>query len=493
MRSSGILMHLSSLPSEGGIGTLGRPAREFIDFLAVAGQGFWQMLPVGHTGFGDSPYQSFSAFAGNPYFIDLEELAAQGLLRREEFAHVDWESGPGRVNYGAMYRKRFSILRLGAERLLADPPGAFGDFCRENAFWLEDYALFMALKDAQGGAAWQDWPPALRRREPEALDSFRRENAGAIGFWRAVQYMFFAQWGALRDYAASRGVKLIGDLPIYVSPDGVDVWARPELFQLDGDLRPQAVAGVPPDGFSADGQLWGNPLFDWERMAQDDYDWWARRIGFLSRVFDVLRIDHFRGFEAYFAVPFGADTARDGVWRPGPGMALFRAVERRIGPRPIIAEDLGFLTDGVRRLLAESGFPGMKVLEFAFDSRDPSDSDYLPHNYPVRCVAYIGTHDNDTALGWLGSISREDAAYARAYMRLTGQEDNWGMMQTLWASPAELTIVQAQDVLGLGSEGRMNTPATVGDNWTWRALPGSFTPALAQRLRRCMALYGRMR
>ncbi|MCI6646880.1 MAG: 4-alpha-glucanotransferase [Oscillospiraceae bacterium] len=492
LRSSGILMHLSSLPSPGGIGTMGREARAFVDFLVRAGQSCWQILPVCPTSFGDSPYQSFSTFAGNPYFIDLETLETRGLLKGEEYRDIDWESAPDDINYGIMYEKRYPVLRRAAERFLASPPEDFGDFCRENAFWLEDYALFMALKDRNGGAAWLDWPEPERNRDPETLAALRREHAGDLDFWRAVQYLFFAQWRELRAYANGRGIEFIGDLPIYVSLDSVDVWAHPELFQLDENHVPREVAGCPPDGFSETGQLWGNPLFDWDRMAEDDYAWWTRRIGFLCGVYNRLRIDHFRGFDAYYAIPYGDPDARRGVWKEGPGMKLFRAVERSIGPQPIIAEDLGFLTDSVRQLLKDSGFPGMKVLEFAFDSRDPNGSDYLPHCYPTHCVAYTGTHDNDTLVGWLNSADPADVAYARAYLRLTGEEDHWGMMQALWATTADLTVVQAQDILGLGSEARMNIPSTVGTNWRWRALPGSFTPELADRLRENMQLYRRL-
>ena len=491
MRSSGILMHISSLPSEGGIGTMGKQAREFVDFLADAGQSYWQILPVCPTSYGDSPYQSFSTFAGNPYFIDLPTLAEMGLLAREEYTQIDYESAPDRVNYGAMYHKRYPVLQLAAKRFFAKMPADYDDFCRENSFWLEDYALFMALKDRQGGASWMNWPDALRNREEKAIQTAREELKEQTDFWKVTQYLFYCQWKTLRDYANGKGIRIIGDLPIYVSLDSVDVWAHPELFQLDENRNPREVSGCPPDGFSADGQLWGNPLFDWEAMEKDDYAWWVRRIGYLCNVYNVLRIDHFRGFEAYFAIPYGAENAKNGRWRQGPGMKLFNAVERQIGRQEIIAEDLGFLTDGVRQLLRSSGFPGMKVLEFAFDSRDSSGSEYLPHNFPVNCIAYSGTHDNDTLLGWLETADPQDVTYAREYLRLNGKDDHFGMMAALWGSVAKLTVVQAQDILGLGTEARMNTPSTVGNNWQWRALPGVFTPELAARLRKQMKLYGR--
>lgn len=493
MRKSGILMHLSSLPSPYGIGTMGQSARNFIDFLREAGQSYWQLLPICPTSYGDSPYQSFSTFAGNPYFIDLDALAADGLLTRDEFCNIDWECTPDDINFGALYEKRYPVLRRAASRFLQQPRADFDEFRRENATWLPDYALFMALKDVHGGAPWWEWDEPLRMCNPDAISQARMRHADEIVFWEVVQYLFFAQWNALKTYAHDRDISIIGDLPIYVSLDSVDVWAHPALFQLDKNKRPREVAGCPPDGFSADGQLWGNPLFDWESMARDDYAWWVDRIGYLCAIYDILRIDHFRGFDSYYAIPYGATTAKIGRWCKGPGMDLFRAVERAIGKQPIIAEDLGFLTDSVRELLHESGFPGMRVLEFAFDSRDSAGSEYLPHNYVPHCVAYTGTHDNDTILGWFDSADPADAAYAVEYLRLTEQEGyHWGMIRALWGSVASLTVAQAQDLLGLGGEARMNIPSTVGANWRWRALPGCFTPALAHKLRHMTRLYGRL-
>lgn len=486
-------MHLSSLPSPHGIGSMGEPARRFADFLKQAGQSYWQLLPVCPTSYGDSPYQSFSTYAGNPYFIDLDELGEGGYLKREEYEKTDWECSPDKINYGVLYEKRYPILKKAAERFRADSPGDYETFCRGNARWLDDYACFMALKDAHGGAPWYNWEPPLRNREEQALKEAAARYGDQIEFWKICQYLFFRQWKALREYVNGRGIRIIGDLPIYVSLDSVDVWAHPELFQLDENKVPREVSGCPPDGFSADGQLWGNPLFDWEYMAGDGYSWWADRIGYLCRVYDVLRIDHFRGFDSYYAIPYGRKDAREGRWREGPGIELFRAVEEKIGRQPIIAEDLGYLTDSVRKLLADSGFPGMKVMEFAFDSRDGSGSEYLPHNFIRHCVAYTGTHDNDTILGWASAVSPEDFRRAAAYLRLTREEGyHWGMMRALWASVADLTIVQAQDLLGLGSEARMNTPSTVGTNWLWRALPGSFTEELAGRLRHEMEIYERL-
>ena len=411
-------MPIFSLPSPYGIGTLGKEAYQFADFLAAGGQ-------------------------------SCERLLAQG-----------WPD--------------------------------FTAFCAEQSDWLEDYALFMALKGKHGGASWFTWPEELRLRRPAALNRARSELAGEVDFWRAVQYLFFVQWRELKRYANSLGLSIIGDLPIYVSGDSADVWANPEQFQLDENGQPTEVAGCPPDGFSADGQLWGNPLFNWEKMKEEGYAWWLRRIAFQFQLYDTLRIDHFRGFDEYYAIPCGEENACGGRWRPGPGIDFFKAVNRTLGKQDIIAEDLGFLTPSVRKLLKAAGYPGMKVLELAFDSRD-TDNGYLPHSYPVNCVAYTGTHDNDTIQGWMASALREDAAYAKAYLRLSSREGyHWGMMRAAWASPADLAVMQFQDLLGLGSEARINTPSTLGNNWKWRTLPGTYNEKLARRLRREARVYQRL-
>lgn len=493
MKKSGILMHISSLSSPYGIGTMGKAAYEFVDFLQAGGQTCWQLLPVCPTSYGDSPYQSYSTFAGNPYFIDLDELVKSGLLDKADYDMIDWECEPDTVNYGAMYRKRYPVLRKAAEKFLAAPPDDYKTFCEENDGWLPDFALFMALKDLHDGAPWSEWAAPLRNREKQALKEAKETQEANINFWKVVQYLFFKQWEKLKAYANKKGISFIGDLPIYVSLDSVDVWAHSELFQLDEEKKPKEVAGCPPDGFSADGQLWGNPLFDWDYMEKNDFAWWVERIRYQCKIYDMLRIDHFRGFDTYYAIPFGDKTAKNGKWKQGPGMKLFDAVERAIGKQPIIAEDLGYLTDSVRKLLKDSGFPGMKVMEFAFDSRDSSGSEYLPHNYTPNCVAYAGTHDNDTIMGWFEEADPKDAAYAREYLRISeGDEPNWGMMCALWGSVADLTVVQAQDILGLGSEARTNIPSTVGTNWRWRALPGVFTEELAAKLRRKTQIYGRL-
>ena len=486
-------MPVTALPSPWGVGTLGAAARSFLDFLARAGQSSWQVLPVGPTSYGDSPYQSFSAFAGNPYLIDLDELCREGLLLPGEYQTGSWGDRPDRVDYALLYRRRVPVLRRAAERLRRGRREELDAFCARESGWLEDYALFMALKDRYQGAPWSRWPEELRRRDPAALAVAAAELEEEIWAWKGIQYLFFRQWEELRACAAGLGIEIIGDIPIYVAEDSADVWARPEQFQMDRALRPTAVAGCPPDGFSEDGQLWGNPLFDWKRMKEEGYRWWIDRIAFQFRLYDVLRIDHFRGFDAYYAIPAGAVTAKKGRWRRGPGLSFFRALEKELGKRPIIAEDLGFLTPSVHRMLAGTGFPGMKVLEFAFDSRDGGGRIYQPHNYPVNCVAYVGTHDNDTALGWLSTAWPGDAALAREYLHLDPAEgENWGMMRAVWASPAGRAIVQMQDLLDLGSEGRINTPSTLGGNWQWRALPGFDSPELARRIRRQMELYERL-
>lgn len=484
-------MHISSLPSPYGIGTMGAAAYRFADFLEAAGQSVWQLLPICPTSFGDSPYQSFSSFAGNPYFIDLDQLAKDGLLEMQEYRNLNWEAAPDRVNYGALYQKRYPVLRLAAERLLTIRPPEYKEFCARSAGWLPDYALFMALKDANGGKPWQDWDEPFRRRDPAALAQFRAAYAEETAFWQAVQFLFFCQWKQLKSYANGKGISIVGDLPIYVAEDSVDVWAHPEVFQLDTSLRPIEVAGCPPDGFSDQGQLWGNPLFDWDAMEQNGYAWWRRRVAYQKSIYDILRLDHFRGLAAYYAIPRGEDTAKNGRWRRGPGMKLLQALAEDSGCGNIIAEDLGFLDDDVRKLLKASGFPGMKILEFAFDSRE--DSDYLPHNYDQHCVVYTGTHDNDTALGWIANAPPADVRKAREYLRLTNEEGwNWGLMRGAWSSVGELAVVQMQDLLDLSSEARMNTPSTVGTNWQWRMLPGAATTDLAARIRHQMELYQRL-
>ncbi len=489
-RSCGILLPLFSLPSEHGIGTLGRAAYEFLDFLAEAGQSWWQILPVGPAGSGDSPYQSFSSFAGNAYFIDLDMLVDDGLLTKSEVNAIEWGSSAEKVDYDALRENRMPLLRIAARRGLAREDTDFKAFCRDNARWLSDFALYMALKEHFNGSAWYEWPEDIRLHRTDAAEKYSRELREDVKFFSYVQYLFYRQWNALRAYAQKKGIGIIGDMPIYVALDSADVWAEPEFFLLDEHNVPIEVAGVPPDYFSADGQLWGNPLYDWDAMRRDGYGWWIRRVDGASRLYDALRIDHFRAFESYWAVPRGAESARQGQWRPGPGMDLVGRLTAWFNNVQFIAEDLGVLTPEVHRLLNDSGLPGMKVLEFAFDPA--SLSDYLPHRYNENCICYAGTHDNNTLCGWIDEEKPETLAFAREYLGIDNDADLAdAVLRAGMRSRAELFIAQMQDILGLGASARMNTPGTVGGNWAWRMAPGSATKALAEKMRRMAYIYGR--
>ena len=490
-RSSGILMPISSLPSPHGIGTLGAEARKFVDFLAAAGQSWWQILPVSPTSYGDSPYQSFSAYAGNPYFIDLDLLCEDGLLTPEEVNAVNWGADPARVDYSAIYNGRFPLLHLAMERGWERDVDKVKSFSVQSDTWLPDYALFMALKRHFGMKSWTEWPDEdIRLRRPEAVQHYQKELADDIRLFSYIQYLFFRQWEALRAYAHEKGIGIIGDLPIYVAMDSADVWADHRAFQLDERNVPAEVAGVPPDYFTADGQLWGNPLYDWDAMKADGYSWWVRRIAGASRLYDILRIDHFRGLESYWAVPYGETTAKIGRWVKGPGMDLIGVLTEKFPNIQFIAEDLGYLTPEVRQLLADSGLPGMKILQFAFDSREAAN--YLPHTYPRHCVCYAGTHDNSTLMGWKNDAAPADIAAAREYLGLNEEEGfHWGILRGGQSSVADLFVAQMQDYLGLGSEARMNTPGILGGNWQWRMLPGQITEDLTKRIARMTSLYGR--
>ena len=502
MRESGILMPVSSLPGPYGIGCFGKKAEKFVDFLAAAGQKIWQILPLSPTGYGDSPYQSCSAFAGNPYFIDLDALKEEGLLTAAQLKAEKWGTDPKEVDYGTLYVSRFKVLRTAYAAWRKQCAGLHGcsyyfpddyyAFTLANEEWLDDYALYMALKVANGMKNWVEWDKPYRLRDKKALAAFAAENEEEIGFWKFVQYKFAAQWQAVKAYANKKDVQILGDIPIYVSADSVDAWVGGELFELDAQGGFARVAGCPPDYFSADGQLWGNPLYNWTYHKQTGYAWWIRRVRHALGIYDLLRIDHFRGFDEYYAIPYGDSTAKNGYWKPGPGMDLFTTIENKLGKLPIIAEDLGFLTDSVKQLLASTGFPGMKVLEFAFDSRD-TGSGYLPHCYPNNCVVYTGTHDNDTILGWFETAPEEFQNNAIRYLRLTKEEGyHIGMMRCAWASVADTAIMQMQDFLGLGVEGRMNTPSTLGGNWTWRCLPGDYNNELADWLYEETKIYDRL-
>ncbi|MGI6265055.1 MAG: 4-alpha-glucanotransferase [Acutalibacteraceae bacterium] len=492
-RGSGILMPIFSLPSPYGIGAMGRAAREFIDFLAAARQSWWQILPVGPTSYGDSPYQSPSVFAGNPYLIDLDLLIEDGLLTREEVGAVNWGDDPGRVDYGALYRHRLPLLEKAAARGWERDKAAVEAFAGENAGWLPEYALFMALKERFGMRSWLDWPDeALRMHQKDAVEQARRELEERIRVYVYVQFLFFRQWAALREYAHQKGVGIIGDIPIYVALDSVDVWASPECFRLDEKRAPVEVAGVPPDYFCEDGQLWGNPLYDYEAMALTGYGWWIRRVGGAQKLYDVIRIDHFRGFESYWAVPYGDKTAKGGRWIKGPGMALVGVLRGWFHDLNFIAEDLGAPSPEVVRLLEDSGFPGMKVLEFAFDPDESSS--YLPHAYTENCVCYTGTHDNSPLLGWRKQATPGERKKAKAYLGLNPAEGfTDGMLRAGMGSVARLFVAQMPDWLEMGDEARINAPGTPTGNWQWRMLPGQCTADLARRIARMTVLYDRQR
>lgn len=490
MRESGILMHITSLPGSWGVGTMGREAFRFVDFLKASGQRCWQILPMTPTGYGDSPYQSSSTFAGNHYLIDMDALVEKGLLEPRELACLDWGQTQNRVDYGCLYTHKLSVLQKAFGRFCDEK--ALDTFCRQNSSWLPDYSLFMALKAKFGGEPWYRWPHKLKFREPDAIWQARQELKTQIRFYSFVQYLFYEQWNALRSYAADNGVRIIGDIPIYVPYDSVEVWSSPEYFQLNESAEPTMVAGCPPDAFSEDGQLWGNPLYRWDAMKSDGYSWWIRRLEAAVRLYDVIRIDHFRGLEAYWAIPYGDETARNGCWFKGPGMDFVRAIKNRLPDISLIAEDLGFLTPEVLQLRDEAGYPGMKILGFAFDSREPSD--YLPHSYGRNTVCYTGTHDNMTTRQWFETASADAVAYAQEYMHLTREEGFvWGMIRTAFSSVSDLCIIPMQDYLELGGEGRMNFPGTQsGDNWSWRAAPGYITPELTKRIYALTKLYGRL-
>ena len=492
-RSSGILMPISSLPSPYGIGTFGKAAYEFVDFLEKAGQRWWQILPVGPTGLGDSPYMSPSAYAGNPFFIDLDMLKEDGLLKQKEISAVSWGTDPSKVDYTCLHEHRLPLLKKAADRGIERDKAQLESFAAENADWLPDYTLFMAVKEYFDGKDWMEWPDeAIRMHHPEAVAAYREKLAGSVQFYTYLQYLFYSQWQKLRSYAKEKGIGIIGDMPIYVAMDSSDVWSSPQNFLLDEKNVPVKVAGVPPDYFCEDGQLWGNPLYNFERMKQEGYGWWIRRIGGAEKLYDVLRIDHFRGLESFWAVPYGEKTAKNGSWIKGPGMDLVGVLKNWFLGMRFIAEDLGAFTPELTQFLEESGFPGMRVLEFAFSANE--ESSYLPHAHIRNCVCYAGTHDNDTILGWKEHAPAADIAKAIDYLGLSDREGfAWGFIRGGMSSVADLFIAQMQDYLELGSEARMNAPGKVDGNWRWRMRPGQASPALAKRIASVTKLYGRRR
>ena len=512
MRESGILMPVSSLPGPYGIGCFGAEALKFVDFLAAAGQHIWQLLPLSPTGYGDSPYQSCSAFAGNPYFIDLDALKADGLLTAAQLKAEPWGTDPLSVDYGTLYTSRYKVLRAAYAAWREKYAGRFGcahyypddyyAFTLTNESWLNDYAMYMALKTANGMKSWAEWPREYRLRDAGALAEFAAGQEEEIGFWKFLQYEFAVQWKKVKDYANEKGIKILGDIPIYVSADSVDAWVGGELFELDAQGGFARVAGCPPDYFSADGQLWGNPLYNWPYHKQTGYAWWVRRVRHALGIYDLLRIDHFRGFDTYWTIPAGSPTARTGKWENGPGMDLFRALEAALGKLPIIAEDLGDLVPSVRKLLADSTFPGMKVLQFAFGG---GDNEYLPHNHVKNSVVYPGTHDNTTLTDWwVNAAPAKEKANAAAYLHLTPCKPTAkevaavrtdaariALLRAALGSVADRAIIPMADWLGLGAEAHLNTPGKLGGNWAWRAAEGFDTALLAGRIEAECAVYCR--
>ena len=484
-RYSGVLLSVTSLPSKYGIGCFDKAAYDFVDWLERA---------TSHYGAFDSPYQAYSAFAGNPYFISLDALIEEGVLTREECDAVDFGSDPARVDYDALFRNRLPLLHKAYERSNISKNAAFRSFCQENFWWLDDYSLFMAVREFFGGAGWTQWPEDIRMHYGFALDYYREKLYFGVEFHKYLQFKFYEQWSKLKKYANDKNILIVGDMPIYVSPDGSDVWAQPEMFQLDEHNHPTQVAGCPPDSFSADGQVWGNPLYRWDLHRATGYHWWVTRMWYSYKLYDMVRLDHFRGFEAYFCIPNGG-TAKDGHWEKGPGMDLFNTLKDRLGDRPVIAEDLGLMTEGVRKLVRDSGYPNMKVIQFAYDAADIGGSnEYLPHNYSNNCVVYTGTHDNETIAGWFAGLDKANKDHIRAYFRDNDTANKWmykKLIDLAMMCCADTCIVPLQDWLGLDNSARMNTPGTVDGNWSWRLIPGQITADLEEEVRNVSKRYAR--
>ncbi|MBY7000172.1 4-alpha-glucanotransferase [Clostridium botulinum] len=490
-RSSGIIMHIASLPEEFGIGTFGKEAYEFADFLKESHQKYWQILPIGPTSYGDSPYQSFSAFAGNPYFIDFNLLKKDGLLKSKDYSNLNFGKDKEDIDYGLIFVEKMKVLRKAYERFKLNLPTDLKEFEEENQ-WLNDYSLYMALKSKFELKSWQKWDIDIKLRKKEVLNKYKEELKDEINLWKFIQYKFFEQWTNLKKYVNDLDIEIIGDIPIYVAEDSADIWANPKAFLLDEEtLVPLKVSGCPPDNFAVTGQLWGNPIYNWDYIDKTNYKWWIDRMKQSSKLYDVIRIDHFRGFESYWSIPYGDPTAENGEWVKGPGMKLFNAIKKELGDIKIIAEDLGFLTDEVVKFREESGFPGMRVLQFAFVG-DAANRD-LPHNYEENCIAYTGTHDNNTFRGWLEKTGTEEEIEASIkYLGLNKEEGyNWGFIRGVWSSKAYLSIALIQDFLNLGNESRINVPSTLGQNWRWRAKEDVFTDELAEKIYEITKMYGR--
>ena len=483
-------MHISSLPSEYGIGKMGRHAFAFVDFLKSAEVKCWQILPLSPTSYGDSPYQSFSVNAGNPYFIDFETLEDDGLLEHHEFASLNWGSDPERVDYGVIYKNCFEVLRLAHSRFKPSRHHDYREFCEKNKKWLYPYSLFMALKDENGGKAWYEWEEPIAMRRRQAVSEAQTRLKKQVNFYRFVQYEFYKQWAELKKYANDNDIKIVGDIPIYCALDSVEAWADPKLFQFDKNHMPVSVAGCPPDEFSPTGQLWGNPLYDWEYHKKTDYKWWIERIKSASELYDTVRIDHFRGFESYYAIPYGNEDATVGEWLKGPDSTLFELAEEKLGRLDIIAEDLGFITPEVRAMLDRCGYAGMKVLQFGFSD---SENEHLPHNFTTtNCYAYTGTHDNETLIGWVESLDKKSLKFAKKYLGVKKKKDiPEAVIRSAWGSVAETACAQIQDFLGSPASARMNKPSTLGGNWQFRTEESDFTPELAKKIRKLNRLFNR--
>ncbi|OOM82445.1 4-alpha-glucanotransferase [Clostridium puniceum] len=497
-RSSGIIMHIASLPGKYGIGTFGKEAYEFSNFLKKAGQKYWQILPLGPTSFGDSPYQSFSAFAGNPYFIDFNILREDGLLEKEDYDSIDFGQDSEDIDYGLIFKQKLKVLRKAYENFKLNKAKDIKEakyveeFKEKEAYWLEDYALYMAIKGQFNLKSWQTWDEDIKLRKPEAVSKYKNMLSDEIRYWEFLQYEFYKQWKALKSYVNDLGIEIIGDMPIYVSEDSSDIWANPDAFLLHKKtLKPLKVAGCPPDIFAATGQLWGNPIYDWNYMEKTDYSWWVDRIKQSLSLYDVLRIDHFKGFESYWAIPYGDETAENGEWTKGPGIKVFNAIRNALGDVNIIAEDLGTLTAETIKLRNDTGYPGMKILTFAFDT--DGSNPFLPHNYEKNFIVYTGTHDNDTVRGWMEtSAPKEHVKKAIEYLNLTKEEGyNWGFIRGAWSSVGDVAIAQMQDFLNLGNKARVNLPSTIGTNWRWRAQTEAFKEELAEKIYRITENYGR--
>ena len=490
-RSAGILLPVSSLPSPYGIGCFSQEAYDFVDWLKDAGQTYWQILPLGVTSYGDSPYQSFSAFAGNPYFISLDELVKEGVLTAEECKKAKFGRKADDIDYSQLYKERGRLLRLAYSRSDIGHNAEFAAFCEQNKWWLDDFALFMAVKDRFEGKPWIEWAEDIRLRWQNAMDYYRRELYFEVEYYKYLQFKFDQQWRALKAYANEKGIRIIGDIPIYVALDSADAWANPQMFQLDEDNIPTAVAGVPPDGFSPTGQLWGNPIYDWDRMKQENYRWWVGRMSFAKKLYDIVRIDHFIGFNSYYAIPFGNKTAHGGEWHDGPKYDLFNVIKRETGKGGIIAEDLGIITPSVRKLLKQAAYPGMKVLQFAFDPTGKSE--YLPQNYTSQnCVVYTSTHDSDTALGWFNNLDRKTKQFVKEYLGVRhAAELPEAFIDIAWKSTADMAMTTMQELCGFGTEARINVPSTIGNNWRWRTLESDFTAKSAAYLDRLTEISNR--